>query len=290
MSYNNLPALEEWQQRIEIFLDNKLPKSNDAPEKLANALRYTVLGGGKRLRPLIVYATGTAMGASLETLDPLAGAIEIIHAYSLIHDDLPAMDNSHLRRKKATCHLAFDEATAILAGDTLQSMAFEWVSLSPSQHLGKMVTVLAHSSGFAGMAGGQGLDITADETITIDELNILQEKKTGALLSAALQLGALAAGKVHTLDSLHTLGLAMGLAFQIQDDILDIEADEIILGKPQGLDEKNHKLTYPGLIGLDNAKEKLQQLTHQIQDHLQTLQLEQSFLTQITQLIINRKY
>lgn len=283
-------SLLQWQQRIEHFLEKNLPPTDAAPTELAQALHYTVLDGGKRLRPLIVYATGTGMGATLDDLDPLAGAIELIHVYSLIHDDLPAMDDSHLRRGKTTCHLAFDEATAILTGDTLQSLAFEWLTQSTSAHLGAMVSTLAHNSGFYGMAGGQGLDITADESITIGMLNQLQEKKTGALLSAALQLAALAANRVDTLEALHQLGLTMGLAFQIRDDILDLEADEKLLGKPKGLDQKNNKLTYPEHIGLDNAKKELHRLSEEIHENLLTLGLSQSPLSEIANIIVQRDH
>ena len=263
--------LNDYRKRVDGALLRWLPAEQTPPEKLHAAMRYAVLGGGKRVRPVLVYATGAALGVGLERLDAPACAVEMIHAYSLVHDDLPAMDDDELRRGRPTCHIAFDEATAILAGDGLLTLAFEVLAsdeammASAGQRM-KMVQELAVASGNRGMVGGQAIDIAAEGTrLTLEQLQEMHAHKTGALIRAAVRLGALASENLSPQQaaSLDSYAEAIGLAFQIRDDILDVEADTETLGKPQGSDEARNKPTYTSLLGLDGAKEKAQGL-HQI--------------------------
>ncbi len=232
-------------------------------------MRYAVLGGGKRLRPMLVYATGAALGAALERLDAAAVAVEVIHAYSLVHDDLPAMDDDALRRGRPTCHIEFGEAMAILAGDALQALAFEVLAADPQlvdaprTHV-EMLRVLAAACGAQGMAGGQALDLAAiGQRLTPDELERMHVHKTGALIRASVRLGALAAGCADqaVLAALERYGHCIGLAFQIRDDIIDIEGDSATLGKTAGKDAANAKPTYPAILGMDASRAQLAQLT-----------------------------
>lgn len=230
-------------------------------DKLQEALIYGILNGGKQLRPLLVYATGLALGAQLENLDAPACAIEFIHGYSLIHDDLPAMDNADLRRGKPSCHKKFGEAMAILTGDALQALASQIIALHPceltAQQRVSMIAILSTASGAAGMAGGQALDIS-EKVTNINSLTTLYSLKTGALISAGIKLGAAAADETN--HHLEKFADYLGLAFQIQDDVLDIESDTSTLGKPQGIDVINEKITYPTLIGIEKSKQKVQEL------------------------------
>ena len=248
--------------RIETVLDQRLPSVDTEPRRLHAAMRYVTLGGGKRLRAALVIATGEALGAQPAALDVPACALELVHAYSLVHDDLPAMDNDDLRRGKPTCHKAFDEATAILAGDALQTLAFELLArdpvlaVEPVQRLAMLVQ-LAQAAGSAGMAGGQAIDLDAvGKPLTLAGLEDMHARKTGALIRAAVALGALSAPNIDTarLAQLDTYARAIGLAFQITDDILDVESDTATLGKPQGSDQKHAKPTYPALLGLERAR------------------------------------
>ncbi|MCW8827635.1 MAG: (2E,6E)-farnesyl diphosphate synthase, partial [Gammaproteobacteria bacterium] len=256
--------LSAYQMRIEAALQQWLPNDDEAPARLHAAMRYASLDGGKRVRPVLVYATGAALGVPLEQLDGPACAIEFIHAYSLVHDDLPAMDNDELRRGKPTCHRAFDEPTAILAGDALQSLAFEILArdnqmvTDPTLRLA-MAGELACASGSRGMAGGQAIDIAAEGTrLTLEQLQTMHRYKTGALIRASVRLGALSSphATAEQRAGLDRYAGAVGLAFQIRDDILDVEADTETLGKPQGSDQARGKPTYTSLLGLDGAKEK----------------------------------
>lgn len=248
--------------RIENALDNRLPWADTEPQRLHAAMRYVTLGGGKRLRAALVIATGEALGAQPAVLDVPACALELLHAYSLVHDDLPAMDNDDLRRGKPTCHRAFDEATAILAGDALQTLAFELLARDPALTIGPvqrlaMLAQLAQAAGSAGMAGGQAIDLGAvGQPLTLAGLEDMHARKTGALIRAAVALGALCAPQIDAerLAQLDTYARAIGLAFQITDDILDVEGDTAILGKPQGSDQKHAKPTYPALLGLARAR------------------------------------
>ena len=246
--------------RAETTLDRALPGAQQLPEALHQAMRYSVLGGGKRLRPTLVYAVGNAFGVDPSALDAPAAAVEIIHAYSLIHDDLPAMDDDDLRRGKPSCHKAFGEALAILAGDALQALAFELLAResrwSSSAQLA-MLRLLSEACGSLGMAGGQAIDLAAvGRTLSLDELERMHRYKTGALIRAAVLMGALAAGCTEgaAFAALDCYGREIGLAFQIQDDLLDVLGETAIIGKPQGSDLARGKPTYPALIGIEASQ------------------------------------
>ena len=263
------PELLALSARADEALARALPDEAQPPTQLHRAMRYAVLGGGKRLRPLLVYATGRAFDASLDRLDSSAAAVEIIHAYSLVHDDLPAMDDDDLRRGRPTCHIAFGEAMAILAGDALQALAFEVLAndaalaADPAGHLA-MLRTLALACGSHGMAGGQAFDLAAvGRALNAAELERMHVHKTGALIRASVRLGALAAGVcgANVLDRLETYGHCIGLAFQIRDDLLDIEADTAQLGKTAGKDVAANKPTYPAILGVDASRTQLAALT-----------------------------
>ncbi|HEY0719811.1 MAG TPA: farnesyl diphosphate synthase [Gammaproteobacteria bacterium] len=260
--------LRTYRERIETALDHWLPAEHQKPERLHRAMRYSTLDGGKRVRAVLVYMAGQLFDVPLRRLDAPACAVEMIHAYSLIHDDLPAMDNDDLRRGKPTCHKAFDDATAILAGDALQALAFEVLArdeameATPTQRL-KMVTELAQAAGSVGMVGGQAIDMEAvGHTLTLEALQTMHRHKTGALLRASIRLGALSHPGLSAaeLERLDTYADAIGLAFQIRDDILDVEADTATLGKPQGSDQARNKPTYTSLLGLEGARQKAHEL------------------------------
>ncbi len=264
------PLLDTCQARTEKALQHWLPATSVNPALLHEAMRYASLDGGKRIRPLLVYLTGQMLGVTPATLDGPACALELIHVYSLIHDDLPAMDNDELRRGKPTCHIRFDEATAILTGDALQSLAFYILAHDPgmvddARLRLKMVETLALASGSRGMAGGQAMDLAAegaDQTMSFIELENMHIHKTGALIRASVQLGALSQPDIEDVqrEKLDHFAKCMGLAFQIRDDILDIEGDTQTLGKPQGSDEARHKATYPALLGMTEAKRHADEL------------------------------
>ncbi len=250
------------QARTEDVLERCLPPAGSAPVRLHEAMRYSVLGGGKRVRPLLVYLTGRCLGVADEVLDAPAAAVELIHAYSLIHDDLPAMDDDDLRRGRPTCHKVYGDATAILAGDALQALAFEVLALdvraavAPERRL-QMLQILARAAGSRGMCGGQALDLDAvGRQLDIVELENMHVHKTGALIRASAQLGALAAAGADeaTVGRLDHFAKCMGLAFQVQDDILDVEGATEVIGKPQGSDIARNKPTYPNLLGLQGAR------------------------------------
>jgi len=250
------------QERVEQVLERALgPAGNSTAARLQAAMRYSVLGGGKRLRALLVYITGAALGAQPTELDAPAAAVELIHAYSLIHDDLPAMDDDDLRRGRPACHKAFDEGTAILAGDALQALAFA-VLAGRSNNLSdpvrvQMLTVLAEAIGVGGMAGGQAIDLeAAGQALDERRLEQMHRLKTGALIRASVELGALAALGVdgRTREALQRYGDEIGLAFQIQDDILDVTGDTAMLGKRSGADAARGKPSYPSLYGLVQAR------------------------------------
>jgi len=260
--------LLELSARADAVLARVLPPEDQPPIELHRAMRYAVLGGGKRLRPLLVYATGRTFDASLETLDASAAAVEIIHAYSLVHDDLPAMDDDSLRRGRPTCHVVFGDAMAILAGDALQALAFEVLahdaSLTDAAIHVEMLRVLAVACGSHGMAGGQAFDLAAvGAKLSPAELERMHVHKTGALIRASVRLGALAAGvrEASTLDALERYGHAIGLAFQIRDDLLDIEAGTEQLGKTAGKDVAASKPTYPAILGVEASRAELSRLT-----------------------------
>jgi len=259
---NTLQTLiKQSQERVEQKLNHWLPAENTLPNNLHAAMRYSVLNGGKRVRAVLVYLVGEALNIDIDALDGPACAVEIIHAYSLIHDDLPAMDDDDLRRGKPTCHRQFDEATAVLAGDALHSLAFYILAHDPaikandSKRL-KMVQCLANAIGSRGMAGGQAIDLASEgKTLTLAELENMHIHKTGALIRASVELAALSGDCPDTLHkALDKYAKCIGLSFQIRDDILDIEADTDTLGKPQGADIARNKSTYPSLLGMKEAK------------------------------------
>jgi len=261
-----------WAQRVEAALAGALPDAGLAPQRLHAAMRYAALGGGKRMRPLLVYAAGHLAGADEALLDAPAMAVELVHAYSLVHDDLPAMDDDDLRRGRPTVHVAFDEATAILAGDALQTLAFAVLAESgaPADLRVAWLQSLAAASGAAGMCGGQALDIDATgRTQTVQELERMHRLKTGALILASVRMGAMA-GRVDADQSqrLDRFAGALGLAFQVRDDILDVESSSEKLGKTAGKDAAQVKSTYPALLGIDGAKAKLDELAAAMRDAL----------------------
>ncbi len=258
--------IDEYRARIENALDRWLPPVDRVPQRLHEALRYSALAPGKRLRPILVYTTGETLQVPLERLDAPAAAVELIHAYSLVHDDLPAMDNDDLRRGRPTCHKAFDEATAILVGDALQVLAFQ--ILAEDRHVSAEVRVrtirlLAQASGTAGMAGGQAIDLSAvGRTLPLHELEEMHRRKTGALIRASVLMAAAMVPELDAvrLSSLTAFATHIGLAFQIQDDILDVEGDSGRLGKPTGADSAKGKPTYPSVAGMPAAKARCQEL------------------------------
>jgi farnesyl diphosphate synthase len=255
-------ALRSWAERAERVLADCLPPEADAPFRLHSAMRYATLGGGKRLRPCLVYATGAALGAAPNQLDAAAAAVELIHAYSLVHDDLPAMDDDALRRGRPTVHLAYDEPTAILAGDALQALAFAVLARAPlpADRVVAMLRTLGDAAGAPGMAGGQALDLDAiGQQLNEAALIEMHTRKTGALIRAAVRMGALAAAAPpDVLDLLDQFANALGLAFQIRDDILDVEGDEEELGKAAGgKDAERMKPTYASLLGLEQSRQRL---------------------------------
>ncbi|MBY6224905.1 (2E,6E)-farnesyl diphosphate synthase [Ferrimonas balearica] len=261
-------ALSHYQTRVNAALERIFDDLPVTDPRLLDAMRYGTLLGGKRVRPFLVYATGTMLGAKEDDLDSLAAAVECIHAYSLIHDDLPAMDDDHLRRGKPTVHIAFDEATAILAGDALQGLAYELLAEAPlpaelDGNRIAMLRSLARASGYQGMCGGQAIDLASTgKRIELDALQQLHRLKTGALIRSAVEMGSYGVADLPTehRDALLRYAEAIGLAFQVQDDILDITADTEQLGKPQGSDQAADKSTFPALLGLDGARDAAQSL------------------------------
>ena len=323
-------AFAFWRARVEAALDQALPSAENSPQSLHAAMRHGVLNGGKRMRPLLAYATGTAFGADASRLDAAAVAVELIHCYSLVHDDLPAMDDDALRRGQPTVHVAFDEATAILAGDALQTLAFDVLANAPqaAERRVAMLAELARASGAAGMCGGQALDIDATgsakrgqshvfgrETSTVDvlrpkndsdpfsladlerlhamdrlfSLERMHALKTGALLRASVRLGAIAAGAdADSRIALDRYADALGLAFQIRDDLLDIEGDAATLGKTAGKDLAQDKATFPALLGIEASRARLAQLSALMQDALAGLGVETAALAALARKVVER--
>jgi len=253
--------MQSIQARTEAALDQRLPGKHIVPGKLHDAMRYATLGGGKRVRPLLTHAAGSIFDASPDALDSAACSVELIHAYSLVHDDLPCMDDDSLRRGKPTVHIEFDEATAMLAGDALQSLAFHVIAapnlVADGKRQVQMIELLALASGSRGMAGGQAFDLASvGKQLTLEELEFMHIHKTGALIRAAVLLGAHCGNADEAaLTKLSHYANRVGLLFQVVDDILDTEADTATLGKTAGKDEANNKPTYVSLLGLNRAKE-----------------------------------
>lgn len=291
---------QTWQQfreRCEDTLDNKLDAVEGVPSSLNEAMRYAALSNGKRLRGMLVYAAGEAFEAPAKALDVAAAAVEMVHAFSLVHDDLPAMDDDVLRRGQPTCHIAFDEATAILAGDALQLRAFDLLANDPdltssADRRLRMVGVLAAAVGVAGMTGGQALDMAATgSTLEVTQLESMHLLKTGALIRASCQIGGLVgnANEVE-LQSLDEYGKSIGLAFQIADDILDVTADSATLGKVSGADEKMQKCTYVSLMGLDAARREADTLYRKALESIQAMGDNQYFFERLAYFVVNRQY
>lgn len=285
-----------WLERVEKTLDHWLPAANRHPVNLHEAMRYSSLDGGKRIRPLLIYATGLVSGQTPEQLDGPAAAVEMIHVYSLIHDDLPCMDDDDLRRGKATCHKAFDEATAVLAGDALQALAFHVLATDTTMSADaetrlSMVNTLTTAAGSRGMAGGQAIDLASvGQTLNIAELETMHIYKTGALIRACVNLATLNA---KTLDeaqikALDHYSMCVGLAFQIRDDILDVEGDTETLGKTSGADEALDKPTFPGIIGLAASRERAHELHTEALESLSVFGPEANVLRDIANFIVER--
>lgn len=289
-------TFEAWQQevvqRIQSALKHALPASDKHPTRLHEAMRYAALGAGKRLRPLLCHAAGEAAAASLEALDVVGAALELIHVSSLIHDDLPALDNDSLRRGVATVHVQYDEATAILAGDALLAHAFEVLSRAPvpENTIARLMGEAATACGSSGIAGGQMIDISSIDTeIDLAQLEQMHRMKTGALIQASVRMGALCAEHtVLNLESLDRYSAALGLAFQIVDDILDATSDTQTLGKTAGKDAAAHKPTYVSVLGLERSTELAHQLGEQAHDALKTLAGRTDRLHGLADLIIKR--
>ncbi len=289
------------QARIEAALERCLPKPDVAPARLHEAMRYATLGGGKRVRPLLVHAAGetASQGASeqaLAGLDRLACAVELIHAYSLVHDDLPCMDDDVLRRGKPTVHVEFDQATALLAGDALQSLAFQILCedrvAAPAEHI-EMVRILAAASGSRGMAGGQAIDLASvGHSLALPELEFMHIHKTGALIRASVALGARAAGSLDCaqLACLDRYARCVGLAFQVVDDVLDAESTTATLGKTAGKDAADNKPTYVKALGLPRARELAGELRSQAREALEPFGARAARLLQLADFIVLRKF
>lgn len=288
--------LADCRQRCQSQMQTRLSALSALPERLLDAMRYSSLSGGKRIRPCLVYASARALGAQPACADAAACAVEFIHCYSLIHDDLPAMDNDDLRRGKPTLHRAFDEATAILAGDALQSLAFQVLAenalIAPDVRL-QMLALLSHAAGSDGMIAGQSIDLEAvGQQLTLAQLENMHNLKTGALIQASVELGALSAQcrDDAVLDALRDYARCIGLAFQVQDDILDVVSDTKILGKPQGSDVARNKPTYVSLLGLAGARAKADSLIAQAQQALCRVDADTTLLRELATYITARQH
>ncbi len=284
------------QHRTETALERWLPAANAAPARLHEAMRYSSLGGGKRMRPLLCHAAGEALGADPQRVDVAACAVELIHAYSLVHDDLPCMDNDVLRRGRPTCHVEYDEATALLVGDALQTLAFQLLAehqatLAPERQL-TMLVLLTQASGSRGMAGGQAIDLgSIGLALTVEELEFMHIHKTGALIRAAVLLGAHAgAADAATLAALGHFANRAGLLFQVVDDILDAEGSTVTLGKTAGKDAANDKPTYVSMLGLPRAKELAARLRVEAHATLDACTQDTSRLHALTNYIVDRSF
>ena len=298
MDFDSLEGfLSHSQIRVEQYLNTAIGQRR-ASGVLSQAMAYSAVQGGKRVRAALMYGAARACGVDHAALDPLAAAVESMHAYSLIHDDLPAMDDDALRRGQPSCHVAFDEATAVLAGDALQALAFEFLAsaqgpkISAEQCLA-MVACLAQASGAKGMVAGQMLDMAAaHDAVNLAQLEHLHRLKTGALIVASVEIGALSQSHVSPkqIDNLRAYAQAIGLAFQVKDDILDIEGDTATLGKDQGSDLINDKSTYPALLGMTAAKARLMELHQQAKDAVAGFGAAAEPLVWLADFIVNRKH
>lgn len=292
----NLKQLSTYtQKRVDQYLEQQLSDYTPA-KQLHNAMRYSLFNGGKRIRPMLAYASAQLVGDINELTDASAAAVESIHAYSLIHDDLPAMDDDNLRRGKPTCHIQFNEATAILAGDALQTFAFELISqprLKNETEQLKLIQELVHASGRHGMITGQMIDLSSEnKNISLAELELMHLHKTGALIKASVRMGALSTGQVdvEVLAKIDAYAHAIGLAFQVQDDIIDLTSDTQTLGKTQFSDAEANKATYPKLLGLEGAKALVIRLHEQALSQLSEFGEKSQPLTELANYIIDRNH
>jgi len=292
-------AFDDWMKTVQAGSENDLsaflPPATTIPVKLHEAMRYALLGGGKRVRPLLVYAAGALFGADAAVLARAAAAVEMIHAYSLVHDDMPCMDDDALRRGKPTVHVAYDEATALLVGDALQSQAFlvlsEATTVPPARQMA-MLRLLAHASGSAGMCGGQAIDLdSVGVSLTLEQLERMHQLKTGALLRASVVLGALAGKDLdeHELTALNVYARAIGLAFQVVDDVLDATADSATLGKTAGKDAADNKPTYVSILGLEPSRALAEKLRLDAHAALAPFGDKALRLRELADLIVQRK-
>jgi len=286
-----------YRQRLDEQLSKRLNHSS-IQDNLQQAMRYSVFNGGKRIRPALIYMVNQSLNGELSNADAAACAIEAVHSYSLVHDDLPAMDDDDLRRGQPTCHIQFDHATAILAGDALQCIGFEWLcdqqnALDSTRQLA-MLKVLTRASGDSGMVAGQAFDLAhVGQPLDLKQLEAMHNHKTGALINAAIELGILSANCSITAEqqsAFKRFGNAIGLAFQVQDDILDLTSDTQTLGKPQGSDAEANKPTYPSLLGLEGARDKLQQLYQQALQAADSLGPNAAVLQELAGYIVERDH
>ncbi len=286
--------LDQYAGRVNQQLEKCLPKESDPPHVLHQAMRYAVLGDGKRIRPILVYTTGEALGVPLERLDSPACAVELIHSYSLVHDDLPAMDDDDLRRGRPTCHKAFDEATAILVGDAVQALAFSELANDSANTLHRriaMIQLLAECTGSQGMVGGQAIDLASvDKKLSKEEIEHMHRLKTGALIKASVLMAAIAdhTNNSETYNHLARFAECLGLIFQIRDDILDIQGNTEILGKPQGSDAAQNKPTYPSIVGMEEAENASSELLRQACHEMDQLNVQWESLHTVSHYIVTR--
>ena len=290
--------LQAWRERMERALDARLPQSNAVPARLHEAMRYSVLGGGKRIRPALLFATARAVGLSEDDVEAAACAIELVHVYSLVHDDLPAMDNDDLRRGRPTCHKAYDEATALLVGDALQPLAFQLLATdsalpaSPAIRL-RLIDMLAQAIGTFGMAGGQAIDLAAQGTrLNIAQVEDMHARKTGAVIRASVLMAAecIPSLEANLYASLESFATAVGLAFQIQDDLLDVTGDVSTLGKATGADSERAKPTHPAIIGISASQQRVRLLHDQAIDALIPFGDRAQSLRSLADWLLSRQY
>jgi geranylgeranyl pyrophosphate synthase len=289
--------LEAWRERMEGALAARLPRTDETPERLHAAMRYSVLGGGKRVRPILLLATARALGLAEEQVEAAACALELVHVYSLVHDDLPSMDDDDLRRGRPTCHKAYDEATALLVGDALQSLAFELLARDPALPADpvirvRLVELLARAIGSLGMAGGQAIDLEAEgHVLGIGQVEEMHSLKTGALIRASVMMGAACVPRLEPGLERALAGFAapIGLAFQIQDDLLDVLSDTATLGKAAGADRERGKPTYPAILGVGSSQEQVRRLHGEAMDSLAPFGSRADALRGVTDWLLARR-
>lgn len=291
-------TLQAWQSRIERALAARLPPADAVPTRLHEAMRYSVLGGGKRVRPALLFATARAVGLAEDQVEAAACAIELVHVYSLVHDDLPAMDNDDLRRGRPTCHKAYDEATAILVGDALQPLAFQLLAADPALPSSpgvrlRLIELLAEASGTFGMAGGQAIDLAVQgKRLAVEDVDEMHARKTGALIRASVLMAAVCAPTLEArlYEALAAFAGPIGLAFQIQDDLLDVIGDVSTLGKATGADSERAKPTYPATIGIESSQQRVRLLHTQGLEALTPFGERADALRSLADWLLSRRY